>query len=270
MNNKTKENPPKTSFSSALYYPLPYKHIEFQKGRVLFSSPYREYEKQGMFCKWSKSEESFNLIKDAIKKIVPSVFVELYDGHVMQIHNFDELTKAIITLTKEMRDAPKMRVKHKPEIDVAHKPIKMTLPEVSRTLAAKSSTYIKRLCKAADPHFPVFYCTESMVHSSSFGKSEEVFAFIIQQKRNRLAVVFENVNNDRATMLFVISNYDYGSSIEYIHKFLVSNFQNKRQSLASRKLTFDTKQVLKFSRVPHNSYSQWGSAIDDWVRSMLY
>ena len=238
---------------------LSWENVLFQNGYIFFSSPYKSDGGLGKRVTWEDCTKEYEQIKPALSKIVPVIHVEISNGCVKEVYNYEKIIKAVINLSKPVEKAPPMiiRKRNLPSIGVLPLPKRMNINDVRNIPEAKSSRYIKELCRLHLSNYSVYYCTERKSTKSGTASPEKAFIFCLKVTPDRLLIIYENTIESRSSYLFVINRTGYVGIIQQIHRFFASDASNKRQDLARNNIEFPKEKIYSYYRIIHNSFLQW-------------
>ena len=79
-------------------------------------------------------------------------------------------------------------------------------------------------------------------------------------------IVHENVNPDRATLLFVVKEENFNKSIREIYDFLQSAEINKRSSLRDKNVEIENAGILSYRSINHDDLYSWKQTINTYKR----
>ena len=135
----------------------------------------------------------------------------------------------------------------------------LTHTKSSRTEKYKSD-YINFLVKMQDYDYKVIPCVERLAHSNS-DITEYAFLFSIKCSSGKILIVHENVNPDRATLLFLVKKENFNQSIREIYDFLQSAEINKRSSLRDKNVEIKDAGILSYRSINHDDLYSWKLSI---------
>lgn len=122
------------------------------------------------------------------------------------------------------------------------------------------SDYINFLVKMQDYDYKVIPCVERLAHSNS-DITEYAFLFSIKCSSGKILIVHENVNPDRATLLFLVKKENFNQSIREIYDFLQSAEINKRSSLRDKNVEIKDAGILSYRSINHDDLYSWKLSI---------
>ena len=116
-----------------------------------------------------------------------------------------------------------------------------------------------------DYDYKVIPCVERLSHSNS-DITEYAFLFSIKCSSGKILIVHENVNPDRATLLFVVKEENFNKSIREIYDFLQSAEINKRSSLRDKNVEIEDAGILSYRSINHDDLYSWKQTINTYKR----
>ena len=248
-------------------HPLPWNCVTFRDGIILLSSPYSMRGGIGKKIVWEQSKPEFEYIKEALALRIKNFIVDIINGALINVYNFDDLTKAIINLSTLRKRPPVTEKKPKAPVLVPTKRAKsMALADIRKMPEAKSSKYISYLCGKHLASFPVYFCVETKTTlSGSEARPEKAFVFILKDTGERMTVIYENTLESRSSYVFTIRLGGFINAINSINQFFASDLENKRESMARGTIRFKDAKVFNYYRIIHNSYFQWRDELNHLI-----
>ena len=217
------------------------------------------------------SSESFNYLKDYIKKKLSPVYCDI---EAMRLDVFDKirLNEAIQKFTT----ASKQTV-----IDIQGEIIKRDIPSTESFQQALSkasqmtpedfkkykSQYIDFLIELQSDEYKVVPCVERLTHANN-DSTEYAFMFSISCKSGDILIVHENVNPDRSTLLFVVRKRRYDNTIRSIYDFLKSEVINKRSSIREGAIKYG-EGIIEYKSINHDDIHSWRQVIREYIDIMI-
>ena len=249
---------------------LSWENVLFQNGYIFFSSPYKRDGGLGKRITWEECTKDYEQIKPALAKIVPVIHVEISNGCIKEVFNYEKIIKAVINLSKPVEKVPPMiiRKRNLPSVGILPLPKRMNINDIRNIPEAKSSRYIKELCRLHLSNYAVYYCTERKSTKSGTASPEKAFIFCLKVTSNRLLIIYENTIESRSSYLFVINHTGYVGIIQQIHRFFASDASNKRENLARNNIEFPKDKIYSYYRIIHNSFLQWCDDLHDYVQRL--
>lgn len=141
---------------------------------------------------------------------------------------------------------------------------KLMTPEEFKKYKSK---YIDFLVTQQSKKYKVIPCVERLVHSTG-ETTEYAFMFSIECKLGKNLIVYENVNPDRSTFLFIVKTDGFDKSIREIYDFLQSGEINKRSSLRNRNIDICDTGIESYRSINHDEFYSWKSTIVFYKNSM--
>lgn len=122
------------------------------------------------------------------------------------------------------------------------------------------SKYIDYLVELQSEDYKVIPCVERLAHTNS-DITEYAFMFSIKRKCGDVLIVYENVNPDRSTLLFMIKEESYDKSIRAIYEFLQSPEINKRSGIRDKDIQISEKGIKGYRSINHDDIWSWRKTI---------
>jgi len=142
----------------------------------------------------------------------------------------------------------------------------------SNYLKKYDSVYINHLMELQSNNYRVIPLRESFVYyNNGFPFTEEAFMFTIEMSSTPeyLMVVIENVNPDRATLIFTINKNNYLKTINMIYDYMTGSNYNKRSSM---KIFYekrdDNKDIINFKNNKHDNFYSWRGRLGRFMRNL--
>ena len=88
--------------------------------------------------------------------------------------------------------------------------------------------------------------------------------FSIECKSGDILIVYENVNPDRSTLLFIVKRESYDQCIRAIYNFLQSAEINKRSSLRDKELDIGVSGIERYRSINHDFLYTWKRVINNY------
>ena len=125
------------------------------------------------------------------------------------------------------------------------------------------SNYIDFLVSQQSKQFKVIPCVERLAHTTG-DSTEYAFMFTIECKSKDILIVYENVNPDRSTLLFIVKRENYDKSIRAIYDFLQSAEINKRSSIRSGDIDKGQVGIELYNSINHELLYSWQQVITNY------
>lgn len=250
-----------------------YTIYEPQDGSIRFM-PYEIHDKL--------SSTSLNYIRDYIQQKLPNIACIVKKGR-LHIESPIDLSIAVRILQSptyskivERRKALALRPKIKIFPDNGMLSFGDSMSKASKMspedFVKYKSKFINYLLKMQIADYKVIPCNENISHRNTANIIENAFIFTLQSKCDTKAVivVVENLNPDRATLLFKIKKNSYEESLKVIHSFLKSPEINKRSNLRESMKLISMLKSEDFYAVNHRDEGPypWSSTMDYRLRTM--
>lgn len=249
--------------SAQLSY-IPWNTVEFCNGTVKFYSfrldgalilktrpPYVKN------CRESRA--SFNHIKQHFINVLPQIRAYKKGADVIGLESELHLLDAIRILQSKNEfadwDADDSSIKISTSFDFS---CNIDQNKVLANLRKRKSSYFNYLIQEQQKDKRIVPCTELMVHSNGVGDNEDAFIFCLSSYNHDLVkLVFENVNEARASIVFQVATVSYEKALRCVFDFMRSDECNKRQRLHYRKFNFKSNGVVAYYMVNHTVLGEW-------------
>ena len=214
--------------------------------------------------------ESFNYLReylnDRLKPVrcyVEALDLTIYDKIRLEeaIQKFAIVSKQRAITTNAAKQAPRESPEQMTFKQALSKAAQMTPEEFEKY----KSDYINFLVKMQSEDYKVIPCVERLAHSNS-DMTEYAFLFSIKCSSGNILIVHENVNPDRATLLFLVKEENFNKSIREIYDFLQSAEINKRSSLRDKTIEIEDAGILSYRSINHEDLYSWKQTISTYKR----
>ena len=177
------------------------------------------------------------------------------------IQKFAIVSKQRAITTNAAKQAPRESPEQMTFKQALSKAAQMTPEEFEKY----KSDYINFLVKMQSEDYKVIPCVERLAHSNS-DMTEYAFLFSIKCSSGKILIVHENVNPDRATLLFLVKEENFNKSIREIYDFLQSAEINKRSSLRDKTIETEDAGILSYRSINHEDLYSWKQTISTYKR----
>ena len=214
--------------------------------------------------------ESFNYLREylserlnPIRCYVEALDLTIYDKITLEaaIQKFAVLSKQRAITTNATKQPPRESLDQMTFKQALSKAAQMTPEEFEKY----KSDYINFLVRLQSEEFKVIPCVERLAHSNS-DMTEYAFLFSIKCSSGKIMIVHENVNPDRATLLFIVKEENFNKSIREIYDFLQSAEINKRSSLRGKNIEIKDAGILSYRSINHDDLYSWKQTINTYKR----
>ena len=216
-----------------------------------------------------RCKKSFNYIIKYFKARLPKITYHITSDYRIELDNKPKFESVLVDLAKEQtRTQKEVKIEH--NVRRIHRLGFSEAVERSKTLTAEDfkrykSKFIDFLADHQAIDRKIVPATESISHSSgSF--DEECFMFTIESFSGNLIVVVENVNPDRATILFEVGRGSYMLSLHTIYDYIQSDRINKRSTIRGNDVRFRDAGVICYDTFKHDQFHDWKIRIQKWFR----
>lgn len=254
-------------FKEAKLLTVPWEAIEFGNGHVKFHNfgvrNGKIFLDQYYFpyaC--SESRESYNHIKLHFVSSLPKIKVFILNFKIVGVATEVNLLEAIRIL-KELRESGEWDINGESNMfaSTLDKAKMADRNKVLNYLRARKSAYFNRLINLQSTEKQPVPCSERMEHTATVNR-EDAFIFTLRSTtRSTVTLIFENVNEDRATLKFVARADKYEQALRCIFDFMTSDEVNKRQLLQYGHVDFQRHGILYYRCINHTTVYEWAAKI---------
>ena len=214
--------------------------------------------------------ESFNYLREylndrlnPVRCYVEALDLTIYDKITLEaaIQKFAVMSKQRAITTNATKQPPRESPDQMSFKQALSKAAQMTPDEFEKY----KSDYINFLVKMQSEDYKVIPCVERLAHANS-DMTEYAFLFSIKCSSGKILIVHENVNPDRATLLFLVKEDSFNKSIREIYDFLQSAEINKRSSLRGKNIEIEDAGILSYRSINHDDLYSWKQTINTYKR----
>ena len=262
-------------------FELDWDTIEFNEGYLVIhhknkagNSPY-PFEFDDLHVTNPKSRPSFNYLKSYLKQkaFTLQAYVKILKNELVLIDSV-KLDSVFVFLKKLANDTilddddptQKYHSIASMSFEQSQSKASQMTPEMFRKYKSK---FIDFLVSKQSNRYLISPCSEYVVHTNQ-EDVEDGFFFTIQSGASHVVIVFENLNPDRATLLFRVQSARYKESLRAIYNYLTSDLTNKRLAIRQNKLKIEGTGIEYYSGCNHDFYSGWCARINMWVRTPYF
>lgn len=254
------------------HFTLNWHDVEFKKDIIVINPP--EKNKSVKFVpkevRLMGSKPSFNYLKDYFDIKMPDVSCTAYKMQ-LTIDSPISLEKAILDISKISKKYPAKKMQKSlvfvktRDVECFSKAYDMGLTIDSSYLKKYNSAYIDYLITLHSKNYRVVPCLEVLAHSDN-DVSEDSFFFTVEYTKNEeyLILIMENVNPNRATLLFLVRKESYIKDLNEIYDFMSGMEVNKRSTIKVNNARLKECGVVAFKAVNHGYLYEWQQAIRCW------
>lgn len=211
-------------------------------------------------CKESRA--SFNYIKPHFANRLPQIKAMMKGYQVVGLISKLDLLKAIRMLKSQEDaddwevDGAELRSSHGFDVAIQYDKDKML-----RRLRALKSACINKLIDNQEKAKRIVPCKELLSHTDT-DTEEDAFIFTLKAESPRqVSIIFENVNECRATIKFVARIEKYEEALRSVYNFMTSKEVNKRQLLQYGHVDFQRHGILYYRCINHTTVYEWANKI---------
>lgn len=255
----------KEAESAPILAVVPWDAIEFCNGEVKFyafrlNGALILKERQAFTVRCPESRESYNYIKQHFVNILPNIKAYKQGADIVELESELHLLDAIRLLKAKVEFAD-WEVDDNKTIAASsfERAEKQDQEKILARLRARKSLYFNYLIRLQrQSNRRIVPCTELLMHSDGIGMIEDAFIFtIVSRNRNEIKLVFENVNEARASLVFVAASNLYEKALRCIFDFMRSEECNKRQRLHYKNFHFSAYGILRYYITNHTTIGEW-------------
>lgn len=243
---------------------VPWETIEFCNGLVKFY-PFRLNgalilkTRQPFIVSCRESKASYNHIKQHFVNVLPQIRAYQKGADIVGLESELHLHDAIRILQRKYESADWNSDDSAIPFSASYKSSSnVDQDKVLANLRKRKSSYFNYLIQRQLKGNRIVPCTELMVHSDGIGDSEDAFIFCLSSySQDVIKLVFENVNEARATIVFEVTSVLAEKALRCLFDFMRSEECNKRQRLHYRKFNFQNYGVTRYYLVNHTTLGEW-------------
>lgn len=239
---------------------IPWECITFRNGYFLIEHPrlFQQGE-SGMAYKYEckASKAAFNYIKKSIIAKLPPIIADCSRGKVTNVFNVGDISVCVTALESGVVP-PKVKIQ-RPK--VSSPALKISRDDYIKHKAEYKSAYLDYLSELVAEDDVIYHCKECRVTTSSVNviAYEDAFLFCLTTE----ALLYENVLDDRASVIFYIDHDCNTEAIKAINDYFSSNLmENKRQKLAEDLTRFVDSGIKGYKRIYHTSFHDWKTELE--------
>ncbi|MDO4202539.1 MAG: hypothetical protein Q4D25_10570 [Bacteroidales bacterium] len=205
------------------------------------------------------SKSAFNSIKTYFKIQFPELEICIINNEIS--FNDADRFKKLLTSIKSNTSS------YCPDLEVTPKYVvfaffnNLSSAAIKNYIIELKQKYLSYLCSKQLDDYKIQYCVEQRVNMENEAL-ENAFVFTIAETYQLAIIVFENIEDDRSSIVFVIHPKQYDLAMKSICGFFSSRELNKRETLAENYVEFKDSGIIKIRRLYHNDFQQWKKEID--------
>lgn len=212
-----------------------------------------------LVCKESRS--SYNIIKPHFQHRLPQIKAYMEGNRVTQLVSNMDILDAIRIL-ESGNNTEDVIIDNSPIISTSHFKTAFSSDQIAikgRIRAAKSIYFEKLLNMPGVDQYRIVPCTEILSHATNLhAKFEDAFIFTRNARNPEdIILIFENVNEARATIKFYASKEKYETALKCVFDFMNSFKDNKRQLLKWRRVHFHNYGITRYECINHTYPGDW-------------
>lgn len=224
-----------------------YKSLKVEEGYYSYS------------CKDSRA--SYNIVKPHLQQRLPQIKAYMEGRRVTQLVSDVNLNEALRILEAE-NNAENVIVDESPMISPSGFRTAFNeeqLKVVGRIRAARSRYFDKLITMSGVDQYRIVPCQEVLSHPTNrLPHIEDAFMFSHDSAfENLVILIFENVNDARATIKFYAVKEKYEQALKCVFDFMGSYKHNKRQLLKWHRVDFRSYGIVKYECINHTYVDDW-------------
>lgn len=212
--------------------------------------------------KFDDSRRAFNDIKAHFKIKFSDLEIHIKDGKVYfnDVKRFKELISSL-KIPAKSTFIPDLEIT--PKRDVMKYFEAASNQEIKIYLIHLRQQYLTYLCSKHLDGYKIKYTIEWKCNLEN-DYIENAFLFTISESQSYNVIVYENTEDDRASIIFYVKPQEYDKAINAICGYFSSREINKRETLASYYVNFKNSGIIRFKRIYHTNYNQWKRTINSF------
>lgn len=241
------------------WFEITWKYLTFVREYVYVYHPFSPNENPYRMSV-KKSIGAFNNIKSYFSGKLPRLRVLAKNGKIIDMENFEDL----LSIVEKMSDKyyhTKTTSAVKTTIDFKS----LNNNQIREYIKQNKSVYLNWLCEHHIDKYKIIYIREVRTNSNSLDEDEDAFIFTLKESNSHVIVVYENVKEDRSSILFRLPIGMLTKSIQEIHEFFSSNAVNKRELIVTKRVQDRLFTHNKYQRTLHHNFQQWTDSIQKFL-----
>lgn len=262
------EQKPKTGLLPARSdsFKLDWDNVEFAYGKLIVH-PYTPNPLPKGFRMFNERivqnpvcRKGFNYIKSYIAKKLPPIKCIVNLNNYLIFEDEIALRHAIIQISNEaFNDDIEVEEISALYRGFAHLSFEGAMNRASQLSPAEfrvfKSKFINYLVSKQDDNTKIAPCSE-YIKNTNTEDYEDGFFFTVKNRLHSF-IIFENLNPDRATLIFKVNTELYNDSLKAIYNFLTSNRVNKRMALKEKLVHLENYGVIAYCYNYHTTFDEW-------------
>lgn len=207
------------------------------------------------------SQECLQIVSKYFENRIPNdVMIVFTSKRVKKLENGFKLQKYVETLKKN-KDIPSdwWNSYENREIKTLENYRKISYSAVNKEVSYKN-IYIDYLTSYQDEN-PLLIAYEIFN-----GQEEKCFVFNVSINDKRSAIIYENININRATNVFIIDKQDYEESLNLIFNYFTDeDLSRKRMSIRTCQNPPEKFKAIKIKTINHDNLNTWINKLNDLI-----
>ncbi|RHE88260.1 hypothetical protein [Bacteroides intestinalis] len=238
---------------------VPWDWVYFENGLVIITFPNNLNHHYKLAV--PKAKHCFNHIRKRLEIVIPPFKIKYWEKReeisLVDTVDFESIIRylEIETQLKEILTG---------ETTADFESFKISLPDKldEYYYPPQKSVYINFLCINQCSKYKIIPLKETKT-SNGVLVHEDSFLFTLSEN-SKLCIIWENVNESRASYVFLVSKELYESKTKAIFHYIVNPIRRKRELLHNNKDIQD--QLGKFHIVNHTDYKTWKQRIYTYLK----
>ena len=252
----------KSSENSKVFYLNWEKQVTFLDGKYLICATYGKDKFVSQVFKDPMSLKSYNFIIEYIKQRLPKIRCQVVNGklHILDDIQFRNAFLMIVEKDKTMNIEERMKKKvfSSQRKYVTFETSSSEKPEVIlQALRKYKSKFLTYLSENQSLDYKIIPAEEVFAYKK-IAFSEDAFIFTIKSNSSGiLKLVFENVNSQRSTLIFVTDVHNYYETVRNVFLLMSSDMKNKREEIHNQSLDLSSIGVNSYYAINHSTFEGW-------------
>jgi len=259
---KIKDNivPDENKISNNGKFELSWKYVTFANGYIYLYHPLHQNSSHPLKYKMENSISAFNNIQSYFINRLTPISVQAKNGRIIKVLNIEDVEFCIQKLTAKYKNRNNRVISRIPKQKIE----KLTQEQITNHIHTYKSKYLDWLCSKQLPNYQIYYCLEIKSNVNQQEKDEDAFIFTIQETKQMVTLVYENVLESRSSIVFKIRKNRLPNVIQEIHHFFSSNSLNKRELIMQGNVSNELLFSLNtYWRIMHTNFNSWKSKIEE-------
>lgn len=240
-------------------FSLSWKYVKFENGFMWLYHPlypYGDPSRPPLKYEDERLRREYNDLSSLFAKKLSPIEVISKDGKIKTIVSPIDVSSCVENLITYVAHAP---IEKKPQ--EIKKIAALTPKEAKDMIGEHGSEYLNALNDMQLEDYKVYHCQERRVNSNREQVVENGFIYVIGHHGTTLNVVYESLEDGRASIVFSVDDSRLHEAVDAIHAFFVSDVINKRSMIASKGIEFTEPYIRSYNRLVHSGLVDWEYSI---------